>query len=103
MAGHHALGKGPCLIARPGSNLPNCHERDFCACDVRAAAEWGLRRGVELAAERCESLSEYFDGQVGDAESEILNSIKFGDARGSAECAAAIRALLEAEAPKEGR
>jgi hypothetical protein len=28
-------GKGTCLIARPGSQLPNCHERDFCECEVK--------------------------------------------------------------------
>lgn len=23
-----------CLIAKPGSNMPNCHENDFCYCDI---------------------------------------------------------------------
>lgn len=26
--------KGPCLIPKPGSCVPSCHENDFCECDM---------------------------------------------------------------------
>jgi hypothetical protein len=32
--------KGPCLIAREGANVPNCHENDFCLCDMETIADW---------------------------------------------------------------
>ncbi len=38
---------GPCLIARLGSNLPNCHEYDFCSCDLNDhIAPFMARAGV---------------------------------------------------------
>ncbi len=33
-------GKGPCLIPKNGAQLPICHERDFCECDMVQARNW---------------------------------------------------------------
>ncbi len=56
-------GKGPCLIARPGTNLPNCHENDFCECDMRDESA-RLQPLLELLGEALDLLSEGSDGKT---------------------------------------
>ncbi len=51
-----------CLLAKPGSNQPNCHEYDFCYCDIeklqsklqKALEENTIyKAGIEAELERC--------------------------------------------------
>lgn len=44
-------GKGPCLIPKPGKQVPSCHENYFCECDVCDAYQEGATRGLLIAAE----------------------------------------------------
>lgn len=47
-----------CLIAKPGSNVPNCHERDYCRCDIDAVDKY-YEAVVARKNKEIKKLSEY--------------------------------------------
>lgn len=56
----HKKFRSPCLIARPGSNLPNCHEYEYCSCDIKeleqklsdSEADWIKMRDIAEETQR---------------------------------------------------
>lgn len=47
-------GKGPCLIPKPGREVPSCHENDFCECDMNKAFLAGCEHGYRVGKQACD-------------------------------------------------
>lgn len=71
---------GPCLIPREGSNMPSCHERDFCQCDMEEAylaGQLAERERVKPVLEAAEfyALGEgFYYGSYGLTEGKVGNA-----------------------------
>ena len=52
-----------CLLAKPNTNAPNCHENDFCYCDMEKKEKeiQALKEKLEKAVEVIKNASNYLD------------------------------------------
>lgn len=65
---------GICLIPKPGKELPSCHEKDFCACDLEKAVLFGARAMGEKILCNAAEVQYLESGTFQGGEEDVFNA-----------------------------
>lgn len=71
----HFSGKGPCLIPKPGKDLPSCHENDYCRCEMETAFLAGVRYLADQLRARSWEIPMWIESGPHDGEIDPDNFI----------------------------